>query len=398
MVRRQSEQRRFNELLQSGRVVASEWASDHSLEEDGENFPSLSVSVYNSEGRLVASNRRTPLPNTAGKSNLGDQLAVSLHGGADTVVIGTSIAETENGLRQLGLVLAFLWVPLSILTAAIGWFSGGLVLKPVTELVESANRLSGLADNETLTTSDRAEFAALTESLNSLISRVRYSGKLQEQFAADAAHELRSPLAVLQTRIETALLRERRAEDYEDTLKAMLHSVDRMTSTVNALLMSARMVSVDAEPLELSERLAAFAGEWLNSTDWPPERLILSLQPCFARISPEELDIILRNVLDNAARFSPAASPIQVELKKAGSMIELTVRDFGFGIPAEERLAVFERLYRCDRSRGRQSGGAGIGLAVVKRFVNQLGGSARFANVEPGAMIVIELKAVSEAT
>jgi signal transduction histidine kinase len=113
--------------------------------------------------------------------------------------------------------------------------------------------------------------------------------------------------------------------------------------------------------------------------------------PSMHLVSVEELRIVLRNILDNAARVNPIDSPIEVILRPYGEVVELTVRDFGPGLPEAERTDVFERFYRSNDANDGRSGGAGIGLAVVKRIVDGLGGSARFVDIEPGAMIKITL-------
>ena len=395
VVRQQSLSAKFADLSQSVSVVAHEWTVDHSIREEQEDFPSLSFSVYGLDGTLKVSSSKVPLPLVSGQAKLKHRLLVSKPAG-DAIVVGSvSWLDTENGLRQLALVLAVLWLPLSILTAVVTWLGGGLVIKPIRELLDSANRLSGASDGGFLTTTDQAEFAELAESLNQLIGRVRYSGELQEQFAADAAHELRSPLALMRTRIETTLLRERQPSEYADSLRTMLVTVERMTALVETLLLSARQAGASAQTIDLSITAKNVIDEW-NAEPQEILRFEQDLEPASARFSEDELRIVLRNILENALRYATVGTPILVKLKASGEFAELTVENRGPELSDQDRLAAFDRFYRVDKARSPEAGRVGIGLAVVKKIVQSYDGNVEFLPTVGGACIRIRVPLAAE--
>jgi two-component system heavy metal sensor histidine kinase CusS len=311
--------------------------------------------------------------------------------GANVVVGVSSWAETEAGLKQLSLVLAALWLPLTLLTAGVSWYGGGLVLRPVKELVASASMLSEANDKQMLSTTDRAEFASLADSLNQLIERVRRAASLQEQFASDAAHELRTPLALLKTRVEVNLKKDRTAEEHVNAQRAMLKQIDRLASIVGALLATARQQGGATQVEDFGSAVRSAVNDWRELTQWPASALQVDIDECTSTMSQDETDVIVRNLLENAARHSPEGCPIQLRVVCSNGLISMTVRDFGPGLTAEQMTLAFERFYRADEGRDRQDGGAGIGLAVVKRIVESHHGSVAFEPVEVGAMLVLRL-------
>lgn len=387
LVREQALNRRFSELESSVKRISHEWATPDSLREVQDDYPGVDVAVYARDGHLLASTTKKSPPMVKGRLKAGDVLTYGFQDGANLFVGVGSWVETEAGLKQLALVLAALWLPLTLLTAAVSWYGGGLVLRPVTELVVSAERLSGSADAESLTTSDRAEFAALARSLNQLIERVRHSASLQEQFASDAAHELRNPLALLRTRIETNLMRERSPEEHVTSQRAMLRQIDRLTAIVETLLSSARQSGPTIPAVSFSESVRKAVEDWAELTGWPLSRLHLQIEPCSSPLSDEEAGIVLRNLLDNSARHSGDSTPIEVALTCSAELVTLSVRDYGSGLTGDEMALAFERFYRSDEGRSRADGGSGIGLAVVKRIVEAHKGVVGFTPVEKGAMI-----------
>ena len=226
LLRSQALDRRFFYLERTVKRAAHEWSGPASLEEEHEDFPGIDMAVYDGDGRTVAVVGKHPPDYLLGRRRKDDRLTYGRSRDGLTFVGATSWAETEGGLGQLALVLAGLWLPLTFLTAGLSWYGGGLVLRPIRELVASAEELSGSSNDQSLTTTDTAEFASLAASLNQLIARVRHAASLQEQFATDAAHELRNPLALLRTRVEATLLRERAPVEYEAALKSQLKSKD----------------------------------------------------------------------------------------------------------------------------------------------------------------------------
>ncbi len=390
-VRDQAKSRRFAELEVSVARIASEWNTPDSLREVNEDFPGLEIAVYSDKGTLLASTTKRVLPVIIGRSKRDDSLLFGLHLGPNIFVGVNSWVETEVGLRQLAFVLAALWLPLVLLTAIVSWHGGGLVLRPVKELVDSAEELSGTSEGRKLTTTDRAEFASLAESLNQMIERVRYSASLQEQFASDAAHELRTPLALMRTRVETNLKRERSAVEHVDSQKALLKQIERLTLIVETLLQSARQQIPHAGALCFNDAVTEAVKDWIEARQWSNEELILEVQPCNVSVSKEEVAIIVRNLLDNAATHSPQGSTIFVTVLATDEGVTLSVRDSGPGLTDEDKLRAFDRFFRSDEGRSRNDGGAGIGLSVVKRIVEAAGGSIKFLPTESGALVSVWL-------
>lgn len=391
LVREQALNRRFSEIENDVKRISREWSTPDALREIQEDFPGLEITVFNPNGQVVANTTKRPAKLVVGRQKNGDTLTFGFRN-AEVIFVGVaSWTETEAGLRQLALVLALLWLPLTALTAAVAWYGGGLVMRPVSELVTSAEKLSGNADGEILQTTDGAEFAELARSLNQLIERVRRVASLQEQFASDAAHELRTPLALLQTRIEVNLQKERTPEEHVIAQRAMLRQIDRLASIVGALLATARKQGETLQVEDFGSAVRSAVNDWRELTQWPVSALQVDVEECTSTMSQDETDMIVRNLLDNAARHSPEGCPIQLRVTCSDGLISMSVRDFGPGLTDEQMTLAFERFYRADEGRDRQDGGAGIGLAVVKRIVESHLGSVAFEPVEVGAMLVLRL-------
>ncbi len=389
-VRQQSLSRRFAELRGSVSRIAKEWSGPDVIAEEKEDYPGIEFSVYDASGKLLVTSTKTAIPLMYGDRKDGSRILASQSANSVVVVGSASWAETESGLRQLAGVLALLWLPLTLLTAAAAWYGGGIVLRPVTELVASADRLTQEVQGGLLETSDKAEFAALAASLNALIAKVRASAEIQEQFASDAAHELRSPLARMRIRIETALLNERTVSEYQTSLQGLLQTTDELTSLVESLLSSARAHS-DAGALALALPLTQIVKAWQQGASATTPSIEVTSEPCSAIVTPEEWTIIIRNLLDNALRHAPLDSDVSVKLATENGAAVLTVHNAGEPLSEEDQAQAFNRFFRSDEDRGRGSGGAGIGLAIVKRIAESRQGSVGFRNSPHGVTVFVSL-------
>src|SRR5215207_2002023 len=295
-----------------------------------------------------------------------------------SVIIGLPIGDvlaTRTALRN-ALLITF---PLLLaVLAAIAWRVIGWTLQPVEQLragaeqISRTGRIRGSARGERLPVPNAAdEIRALAETLNEMLDRLADAQETQRSFVADAAHELRSPLANIRAQLEVA---ERLGEG--GTLPAdLMADVKRLTGLVEDLLLLARVDADARPPAQLSavdarvlvaEVTRAYAGARVPVTLVAKERLMIM-------VDPDELHRAIGNVVDNAVRH--ARTRVTVAATADQDQAVISVSDDGLGIPLEHRERVFERFTRLDDARGRNSGGAGLGLAIVRDLLTRAGGT-----------------------
>ena len=213
------------------------------------------------------------------------------------------------------------------------------------------------------------EIRTLLESLNGLFQRVEHTLDAERRFTADAAHELRTPLAALQAQLQVAQ-RARDDDERNRSLSQLQSGLSRAAHLVDQMLHLARLDPEsglpDPQPVDLAELAEAVCA------DLGPQILARSLEfdleadpGCIVTGQAEWLRVLIRNLVDNAIRYTPEHGRVRIGLAKNSQRIELSVNDSGPGIPAEEREAVLRRFHRLDP--GGQPG-SGLGLAIVARI------------------------------
>lgn len=224
-----------------------------------------------------------------------------------------------------------------------------------------------------------------------LLSRLEASSRRQRVFAADASHELQSPLTTFRTQLEVALASERSA-DWPSVARDLLRQSQEMERLVRELLFLARedeladarpprdLVDLDDVVLEEAARLRAAARVPVDTSN-------VSAAP--VRGSRDQLGRLVRNLLENAERH--AVARVDVSLSARNGEVVLTVLDDGPGVPAEDRGRIFERFVRLDDARSRDAGGAGLGLAIVAAVARRHGGSVSVEDVPTGARFEVRL-------
>ena len=257
------------------------------------------------------------------------------------------------------------------------WWVVGESLRPVARVrrqvaERQANDLSPVSEVDL-----PDEIRPLVEELNLLFQRLRQAFQAQQHFVADAAHELRSPLAALKLQVQ-GLQRATSNEARELSVARLTAGIDRATRLIEQLLVLARQEADAAsgkqtEPVLLTEigRLA-LADTLIAAQE---KNIDLGLghadEVCIAGY-PEALRILVRNLLDNAVKYSPPGGSVDLEIRALDGGAELTVDDSGPGIPAEDQERVVDRFYRV---HGSQAGGSGLGLAIVKSIADLHGAS-----------------------
>jgi signal transduction histidine kinase len=221
----------------------------------------------------------------------------------------------------------------------------------------------------------------LTETLNAMLGRLDAAFRETTRFTADASHELRSPIAVIRTSAEIALRRERSGDEYRETLSAILRESERTSLLVQDLLTLARAdagaVVFQHTPVDLRALVEDMRGSLFTRCAQASLDLAVALpdQPIVTIGDSQALGRLVRILVDNAVMYTPAPGRVSLSLTSTPAGPAIDVADTGIGISSEDLPRVFDRFYRADKARSRDSGGAGLGLSIAKWIVEQHGGS-----------------------
>jgi len=312
---------------------------------------------------------------------------------AGIVEIGTGTHPSQDLLRALGFYLALCTtLGLALGTLACGWLARRLG-KPVEDLARVARSIA--AGDWQARADDRdgpSEVRSLAGDFNAMVSQLNESLETQRRFVADASHELKTPLTSVGAMAEILETHDLDELNRARALAVIGREVERMESLVNDLLTLSRLDHPDPEPPTLD--LAAESKNLLEEYRLRHPNLSWQLE-CSAgvRIAPQHWQRLLRNLLDNALRYTPADRSVCLRL---GPGVLLEVQDQGEGIAAEALPHLFKRFYRADQSRARASGGTGLGLSIIQAIVIRAGGSIQIqSQVGEGTLVSVRLPEAS---
>jgi len=276
-----------------------------------------------------------------------------------------------------------MFAPLLLLAAAYGgfWLSGK-ALSPVDAITRTAQRINATNLNERLeklATGD--ELQRLSDTLNEMLERIEQAFIRVTQFTADASHELRTPVSLIRTEAEIVLRRSRGDAEYREALRHILLEAERTSVLVEELLSLARADSgretLRIAPIDLSAMVREVSEQWqeLMATRGIAFTCEIDCDRITILGDHNALQRLMNVLLDNAMKYTPAPGTIDLGMETSGSSVVIRVCDSGIGIAREEQQKIFERFYRVDRARSRDSRGAGIGLAIAQWIVQQHKGS-----------------------
>ncbi len=321
-----------------------------------------------------------------------------LRGTPVSIVAAASLADLTSTLDQLRRVL-FLVAPLTVVAAGLAsWAALGAALRPVDEMRAAADTIGGSVDPELAQAKlpvppSHDEIGRLAVTLNLMLERLQASSRQQRDFAADAAHELRTPLATLLAELEVARAGDDAAA-WDGVADHVIAQARRMSSLIDDLLLLARADADRLGPREAID-MAAVVVSTLESDRWAsgtgPVHVVGSVagSPLTVRGDQAALERVLTNLLDNAVRH--ARTTVAVSLRADGPETELVICDDGPGVPSEQLDLIFDRFYRADPSRSRGAagdGGAGLGLAIARSVVRAHGGEVSAAERPGGGLCV----------
>lgn len=316
--------------------------------------------------------------------------------GTVTLVAASPLDEVSRSVDALARAL---WLSIPALVLAVGllaWWLVGRALRPVYAMRAALADISGARmDQRVPEPGTGDEVDQLARTMNSMLERLEHAAERQRRFVSDASHELRSPVASIRATVEVA---QRRGDgaDWPDVARRVLADDERLERMVDELLELARL---DETPEALPDTSVDLDDVVLDEVGRFTDRAALLTDRVSAgrvRGSRSQLERVVRNLLDNAVRHAGSTVAVSLATVDDGTsfpVVRLAVDDDGPGIPEADRERVFERFTRLQEGRGRDAGGAGLGLAMVRAIVERHGGRVVIESSERlgGARFVVDL-------
>ena len=310
---------------------------------------------------------------------------------------GSSVAPIPHVLSSLRRILLLI-TPITLIAAAFGGqVLMRLPMQPLVNLSERAEQVGISKLGERLpvpSTHDEMERLAL--SLNRMIQRLEDALSHNRRFSGDVSHELRTPLAIMRGELEHVLCDANLHVSLYDPIASSLEEIGRMAKIVESLLAIARLDSgvdaIDPKPADVS-LLCHWVAEQLRAlADEKEIELRVQTTPLTVLIDKARMKQVLVNLMDNAIKYTPYAGIIELTSFVSGGMAVIEISDTGIGMSPEDLPHVFDRFFRADKARSRGSGGAGLGLSIVKAICAAHGGSITVQSTEGvGTVMRVEL-------
>lgn len=349
------------------------------IQADKEASSNLELQVWNSQGQLILhSSNAPPIPLSNGKNGLSTLWLRNQSWRVDTLYDPSTqltfmVAERsdyrqqlENRLTQDSIFIMLITYPF---LGFLIWIIVGRGLDTLKKVAQEVRHRAPSYLEPVDLEAVPSEIEPLVSELNHLFTRLQDAFEREKRFTADAAHELRTPLAALNTFTQVAL-RAKTPEERKEALLKVLSGVNRGTHVVTQLLTLSRMVpeATINEPtrMDLTKEAADIAAQLAPEAIAKDIELELIAEEAVHILgNPTAIGILIRNLIDNAIRYSPERSTVSIHIEKSLTHVVLRVVDNGPGIPEELRERVFERFFRII---GNQATGSGLGLSIVAQI------------------------------
>ena len=322
-----------------------------------------------------------------GGSEYSGQMAYSVHAmdGADgqigALLFVSRIQNVMDSLSTVQWQLISVFVLIAIAALVLALFLSQILTKPITNLSRSMRKMGKGDLSVRVPVRGSGELRELAENYNTMAAQLERLDKTRSQFVSNASHELKTPLTTMKIMLETVMYQPDMPEDLRrEFMQDMNHEIDRLTGIVTDLLTLTRVDGdkngMKQEPVNMSALTEEVLRMLSPAAEKRGQHLESNIEPGLQMMGDKaRLNQILYNLTDNAIKYSPDGGRIAVSLRAEPEGLVWRVRDNGVGIPPEDQEHIFERFYRVDKARSRETGGTGLGLSIVKQLVSMHGGT-----------------------
>ena len=293
-----------------------------------------------------------------------------------------------DSLNTVRVRLLSIFAVIAVAALIVALFLSRLLTNPITAVSRTMRKMGKGDLSVRVPVRGSGELRELAENYNTMAAQLERLDKTRNQFVSNASHELKTPLATMKILLESMIYQpDMPAEVRADFMKDMNHEIDRLTGIVTELLVLSRMDSRDdmnRSSVNMSELTEETIRMLMPVAEQNRQKLSGDVQDdLFLYGDRSKLSQILYNLMDNAIKYTPEEGTIHVSLLEENGDIVWRVKDNGIGIPADDQDHIFERFYRVDKARGRETGGTGLGLSIVKQMVKMHDGTIS-VHSEPG--------------
>jgi len=338
-------------ILADGSVVSSEDAEEIFADiNQGRVIPFLEDIVFTEEGIYYTKTQEVD----------GDQVTIAING-EDSVELAYGLFMISSFLNLIAVVVGSLLI----------YWSVGKWSQKLTGMAQEIAAIEQSRTGELTVSEEPIEIRSVALAFNKLLKEQRETIEREKRFVADASHELRTPLAAIRGHVQ---LIQRRGTKHPEVIPSSMAFIDkeskRLETLSNQLLDLEKNQSQDEMTFVDVSQIVREECE-KQATIVPQSIEYFVENQCIKRGHKRDLQQIIQNLLENAAKYSPADQPIHVTLTQEQRQMSLTVADFGIGIPDDKKALIFERFYRVEDSRSSQIAGSGIGLSLVKQLADK---------------------------
>jgi len=314
------------------------------------------------------------------------------------MLLVSSVKEMMNSLLFLQNNMVLLFVGVALAAVIAGMVFSRVLTQPISDMTRVIKSMSKGDLGVRAQVKGSGEIRQLALAFNSMSDQLESLNQTRNQFVSNASHELKTPLATMKIMIESLIYQpDLDPELRTEFLSDVNQEINRLSSIVSDLLTlvhaDSRTTRLNRERMSLAEVVKDTQHRLAPIAEQNGQEISLNLtDSCDMYADKAKLQQVVYNLMENAVKYTPKNGWVKVGLQRVGRNAVLTVTDSGNGIPRDSLPHIFERFYRVDKARGRESGGTGLGLSIVQQYVNLHGGNVSVASEEgQGAVFTVEL-------
>ncbi len=325
----------------------------------------------------------------------------SLVHASDVIGVILMVSSAREMVRSMSAVrenMLIIYAAVVLVALLTGMVFARVITKPIGELTAVIRQMSKGMFSARVPEHGSGEIRQLASAFNSMSEKLETLDQSRNQFVSNASHELKTPLATMKIMIESLIYQPEMEQDLRtEFLTDVNLEIDRLTRIVSELLTlvhaDSHSMKLDREKMSLSAVVKEIAHRLEPLAEQKKQKLSLQLLDSADMFADrQKLQQVVYNILDNAVKYTQESGQVDVTLQRVGRDAVLTVSDNGPGIPRDSLPHVFDRFYRVDRARSRESGGTGLGLSIAQQIVTLHGGAIRVESEEgKGATFTVEL-------